>query len=108
MGSWGKIIDYWLQQYAANTVDYVLCPLSTLPLQSGRTRAIDCTYPATEINFPLFLKWRFKKFHSALRTVFAKHRLAIILVIENTKLKNVKSTWPAQNYLHNRHNALSI
>lgn len=102
LGSWGKIIDYWLCNYPGNSVDYVLCPRSALPFQSGHTQTIDCTYSMLEISHPLFLKWRFKKIFSALQTIFAKHPLAVILIIENTKLKNVVSNWLQQNKLEKR------
>jgi L-malate glycosyltransferase len=102
MGSWGKIIDYWLQDYVGNTVNYVLSPRSTVTFKSGRTQAIDCSYSSTEINHPLFLKWRFKKFFSGLQTVFAKHKLAVILVIENTKIKNAVADWLEKNGLEKR------
>jgi hypothetical protein len=102
MGSWGKIIDYWLQDYVGNTVNYVLSPRSTVTFKSGRTQAIDCSYSSTEINHPLFLKWRFKKFFSGLQTVFAKHKLAVILVIENTKIKNAVADWLEKNVMEKK------
>ncbi len=102
LGSWGKIINYWLQNYPGNSVDYVLCPQSALPLQPGHTQTIDCTYSGTEFGHPLFLKWRFKKFFSALQTIFRKHSLAVILIIENTKLKNAVSDWLQQHKLEKK------
>ena len=99
LGSWGKLIDYWLQSYSENTIDYILCPPSATKLVSKVTKAFDCPYPQREINRDWYLKWRYRKYEQALEQIFKQHDGAVIVVLENTKLKNIISQWIAKNGL---------
>jgi len=99
LGSWGKLIDHWLQSYDGNQVDYILCPKSLSSLQSDVTKALDCSYTQREINKDWFIKWRFRKYEQALEQIFQKHDGAVIVILENTKLKNIVSQWLAKKGL---------
>lgn len=97
LGSWGKLIDHWLMRFPGNKIDHLLCPASGKPLYQSQTKAIDCSYPGKEINRKWFQHWRFRRYTAAIERILQEHGTAVVLVIDNFKIKNVIAEWLAKH-----------
>jgi|GEM_PF-1003933 len=84
--SWPQRLEYILQEYKDNKIDYLVCKHTSKPLHST-TKRILCQEPSKVYN-KVFEKKRFKSYEQALADIAAKHDHVIACVVDSAKMKN--------------------
>jgi L-malate glycosyltransferase len=89
MGSWTQILEYMLCHYPVNKIDYLLSGTSTIPFQSQSTKRIICNSLKWEINRDWYYPLKYRSYIKALTNIIAINDFAVIVVMDNPKLKNI-------------------
>ncbi|MES2777507.1 MAG: glycosyltransferase family 4 protein [Bacteroidota bacterium] len=97
MGSWTQKIAYLLGSYAGNEIDYLLSGPTNTPFQSATTTRIICNFSKAEITRKWFYPIKYRSYVNALKSIIVKHDFVAIVVMDNTKLKNIVSDTIAQH-----------
>ncbi len=89
LGSWTQILEYMLCHYPENRIDYLLCGSPDIPFHSQSTKRIICDYLKWEINRQWYYPLKYRSYVKALTNIIANHDFAVIVVMDNPKLKNI-------------------
>ena len=102
MGSWTQIISYFLSDNSSNLIDYLLCGPTALPFKSAVTKRIICNTLQWEINRKWYYFFKYRSYITALKSIIACHNFVVIVVMDNTKLKNIVTNTIEKNGWQNK------
>jgi L-malate glycosyltransferase len=97
MGSWTQLIEYHLNTFNHNEIDYLLCGPTNLAFNNTTTKTVICKSLNREINRDWFQPFKFISYVKALETIIPQHEFVVITIMDNTKLKNIVSHTIAKN-----------
>ncbi len=83
--SWPQLIEYLLEQYDGNDLDYLICGNTARPFHSKHTKRILCKLPGNVQN-KLFPQRKYDAFAKALQQIAATHTYVIACIWDSVKL----------------------
>jgi L-malate glycosyltransferase len=83
--SWPQLMEYLLQEYSGNEIDYLICAHTERPFVSKRTQRILCHVPG-KVQNKLLPQRKYRAFARALQQIAASHSYIVACVWDSAKL----------------------
>jgi glycosyltransferase involved in cell wall biosynthesis len=86
-GSWVQRIDYLLQHFSENCVNYLICSKTNVPFRSENTKRYGCPVASDRMIRRIFPHWRLRHYKRALQEIAHRHGQLVICIIDSIRAK---------------------
>src|SRR4051812_28758336 len=86
VGSWTQRVEYLLQGYAHNNVDYLICEKNDEIFNASNTKRISCHQCKGKFLNKIIRGYRYKNYFNAVNEICEAHSLVVVCIIDSIRV----------------------